>query len=539
MPGKDLFDEVDEIMLPDEALDLEGLTSTPQTELEEKRQPTTAAIERNEYDQAKFQEMAGNVERLQYAIERNKGKYPLAEAVAADAFHSLRLPYPQQQEVSEEYEKAAAAVKAMLESKDYPPLHEMCKYDSLLSADAAAGITDMLIDAILREEEKQKAQEAAQGQPARKRGQGQGPAMGIGGAGDTDGNGQPQPGQGDAQAQIEARKEAFEQAMHRAVGKGMQRIKRQIEQESEALSYFGGGPNEVSGQGWNLGGGEYGRTGSPQKRLELLKKIINNPFLRAVLQNLGRHEHIARDAQLRKIDKPVDELAGITYGRDIQRLTPMSLAMLAIPEYQILFMKNYAVGRLQMHQLRGHERVNRGPVVVAIDTSSSMRNEKIEWAMTVYMTLMSVAREQQRDIYLINFSDTHYDRNLGKHVGSLKIDEFKKGIGDPEQVLDALTFGWWGGTAYQFWMEKAIELVNGSEYDKADLLLLTDGSAHVKPETEEALNNLRRTRGFRVNTVLFKPSWGDRKRVEEFSDDVFQLIDFKQDAQVLEKLYSI
>jgi uncharacterized protein with von Willebrand factor type A (vWA) domain len=558
-------DELEAVYLSDEALDLDSQL-TPSEAVPERPPPTTALITRNAYDEAKFVEMQEQTERLYGAIYRNKDRYALTEAVAADSFHALRLPFPQQQEVSAEYQKAATAIKAMLESPDYYQLHQLTQYDALLSADAAAGVTEMLVEAILKEEEQQRKQAEEEERQARQerrqqRQKGQGmpgagqPGAGEGakGAGSMPGGpgtqqqasgahqsgqqtGQPSP----AEQSALARAEQFEQAMHRAVRRGLKRVLRSIEGEAEALGFFSG-DSELGSQSYALDAAQqYGRTGDIKKRMALAKQLMNNVFLRAIFQNLGRHERIARNAQMRKIDKPVDELAGVTYGRDLARLTPASLAMLAIPEYQVLFMKDYAVGRLQQFQLCGKERVNRGPVIVAIDTSGSMKGQKLEWAMTVLLTLIGVARRQERDLVCLNFSSTVYSPEAGGEIAALREDVFKQGQSDPDALLDCVTFAWNGGTLYQPWMERMIELVNSSEYDKADGLLLTDGSAAIDPQVQEQLNQVRKARGFKVVTTLFgNTTWADRQRVEAFSDEVFHLIDFQRDVEVLEHLYSI
>ena len=57
----------------------------------------------------------------------------------------------------------------------------------------------------------------------------------------------------------------------------------------------------------------------------------------------------------------------------------------------------------------------------------------------------------------------------------LRVDLFPKGQATPAEVIACASFFFNGGTVFEPWMGKALELVDGSQFEKADVICVSDG----------------------------------------------------------------
>jgi uncharacterized protein with von Willebrand factor type A (vWA) domain len=100
-------------------------------------------------------------------------------------------------------------------------------------------------------------------------------------------------------------------------------------------------------------------------------------------------------------------------------------------------------------------------------------------------------------VYIIQFSD------------GVKSWEFKRGIADSlEYLTDSLTFFFDGGTRFEQWMGKAISLIETSAYNRADVIIISDGEAYVGDKMLGTWNQLKEERGLHCYGVLIGSSSG-------------------------------
>jgi uncharacterized protein with von Willebrand factor type A (vWA) domain len=86
-------------------------------------------------------------------------------------------------------------------------------------------------------------------------------------------------------------------------------------------------------------------------------------------------------------------------------------------------------------------------------------------------------------------------------------------------------------------MKKALELVDGSQFEKADVICVSDGISHVSPEAQAEWTRRREVLGMRVYSVLIASNQG-RELLDEISDEVFRIDDLRGDALALEVIFS-
>jgi uncharacterized protein with von Willebrand factor type A (vWA) domain len=86
-------------------------------------------------------------------------------------------------------------------------------------------------------------------------------------------------------------------------------------------------------------------------------------------------------------------------------------------------------------------------------------------------------------------------------------------------------------------MKKALELIDESRFEKADVICVSDGISDVSPEARAEWTRRRAERGMRAYGVLIGPNEGEAL-LDEISDAVFRLDDLRGDLPALEVIFS-
>jgi uncharacterized protein with von Willebrand factor type A (vWA) domain len=214
-------------------------------------------------------------------------------------------------------------------------------------------------------------------------------------------------------------------------------------------------------------------------------------------------------------------------------LLPGEIALLADAHLEDLFYLRYTERGLTQYDLIGHEPEGQGPIIIAIDESGSMTTDYggmtgEVWSKAVMLALLSIARLQKRDLVVIHFSGPN----------DLRVDLFPKGAATPAEVIACASFFFNGGTVFEPWMKKALELVDESRFEKADVICVSDGISDVSPEAEAEWTKRRAERGMRAYGVLIGSKQGEAL-LGEISDAIFRLDNLRSDLPALEVIFSV
>jgi uncharacterized protein with von Willebrand factor type A (vWA) domain len=87
-------------------------------------------------------------------------------------------------------------------------------------------------------------------------------------------------------------------------------------------------------------------------------------------------------------------------------------------------------------------------------------------------------------------------------------------------------------------MEKALELVDGSQFEKVVVICVSDGISDVSPEAQAEWTRRRAERSMRAYSVLIGSNQGE-VLLDEISDAVFCLDDLRGDLPTLEVIFSV
>lgn len=222
-----------------------------------------------------------------------------------------------------------------------------------------------------------------------------------------------------------------------------------------------------------------------RKRKELESQFFQYPEMIEIVQMIGREKPYREDEKDDTISKyipllpsppnPALEIEEVTNGKDLQHLLPIETAILADHQTESLFYYKYATGQLQLfankpktesrmkiEQAKNKEpRLEKGPIIVSIDTSKSMKGRPHDLAVCLLMQLLKMARKQKRNCYLISFSVNAQCLDLSKPGSWTKLNSF----------LSNYTSG---GTDGNDMLKAGLKMLESDNYAMADVLIISD-----------------------------------------------------------------
>lgn len=329
------------------------------------------------------------------------------------------------------------------------------------------------------------------------------------------------------QQDLAADTERIEDATRRAGRQGLATAEADIDATTAAIATFGGG----YGTGAGAGPGE--RALTTREKIALAQRVGQSTRLKQIAAICGRFTRIALNVQASKVQHPPDEITSITTGRDLGRILPSAIALLTDPILEDQFFLHYAEGRLMQYDLVGNEPQGQGPILIALDSSGSMRDPcggitKEVWAKAVTLALLAIARRQGRDLAVLHFSG----------VGQLATYHFPKGQGDHTAVIACIDHFFGGGTVFEPWMTHALTLIDQATYDRADVICISDGLTHLDPQTCANWQQRRAQRGMRTYAVLIGTDQG-AEVLATLSDALLTLDNLTADIPVLETIFAV
>jgi uncharacterized protein with von Willebrand factor type A (vWA) domain len=280
-----------------------------------------------------------------------------------------------------------------------------------------------------------------------------------------------------------------------------QAAQNELDQAKRAANAFG--------LGW---GNELGQGGTMENLdgiVELSQHIQEQEGLQGLLDTLGWVEEMAENVK-EEVSSGQHYFTHYERGSlDLERLADQEYLFLGsdIEEIRLSFYARAIDGDVLLKHYEGEDELGKGPFVFVYDTSGSIRPYRTILA-AIILSLLKAAREENRRFVAIPFS------------GPDDFQVFDPGPDPtPEQLLELVRFGYWGGTEPYQPLEAALKIINTDEsMQKADVLFLTDGE--FAPPPEEFLRNLAKARKdigvSLVSLVLFSSN----QQCELFSDRV-------------------
>ncbi|WP_017223423.1 hypothetical protein [Moritella dasanensis] len=183
-------------------------------------------------------------------------------------------------------------------------------------------------------------------------------------------------------------------------------------------------------------------------------------------------------------DNVPDDMQGVTYSDEISRMLQTEAVNLTFPELEIIFYKRYLERHLLTYQYQGalqqYKKVTQyrditdadeqtgGPFIICVDSSTSMQGFPELTAKSICYALLQVAFQQDRQCYLMMFSNEVVTFPVTKSTSL-------------STMLTFLSSSFRGGTDLQPVIEKSLELMSSAQYKNADTLVISDFIAQKLP----------------------------------------------------------
>ena len=247
-------------------------------------------------------------------------------------------------------------------------------------------------------------------------------------------------------------------------------------QEQEAIDRYG--------KKWELHVKEHGLSDYKEhKRIE--KIVYSYPALVEIVRMMGREQpkrHDEMDETVRKYlpilpspPKPAVEIEEIATGQSLRHIVPVETAIMSDRQTEVLFYLKYASQKLQLFASKPKEesrmkldkqrqvkpRLEKGPIIVSLDTSGSMTGKPIQLAKCLLLQLLKMAKKQKRKCFLITFSVRARYLDLSKYGAWKQLDKF-------------LDNSFSGGTNGEEMLAAVLKMLLTSNFAMADVLIISD-----------------------------------------------------------------
>lgn len=306
--------------------------------------------------------------------------------------------------------------------------------------------------------------------------------QGQGGGGKAPGT--PQDGQGAGQAQgqgggLRASPERVRAAIRKAVGEARDAVER-AEQGLEGLGTACGWCHSTGAPTVAPGPADLAAVRDAHQRLH------SSRLLARIAELAGRLERLAVAKQRSEVKPGIGEVYGVDQGADLARLLPSELVALRHPRLRLVALAQLVERRALSYGMKGQEPQARGPIVVLLDESASMREaHKDVWSKAVCLALLSTATRQKRAWHLVAFN-TGIRREVAVPAGKAT----------PALIAEALDTRCAGGTSFDPPILRAVEVIRTAKSMKrADVVVITDGESDMDPPTVEAARKLTKEQG--------------------------------------------
>ncbi|MEZ0152393.1 MAG: VWA domain-containing protein [Candidatus Reddybacter sp.] len=269
------------------------------------------------------------------------------------------------------------------------------------------------------------------------------------------------------------------------------------------------------------------------------KKIIGNDKSASVRKSPQNHAPSREQGEgdrSNKTPRKILEMDGIERGDDINRMLPSEMALLCHPILKTLWHAKRAERLLLLYQHqgkrglgkkdegardkkgslseqghKGKSSLGRGPIIICLDTSGSMHGEPEHIAKAVILEALKIAHREQRPCHLFAFS--------GPQQSTFHQLDLRRG--GLIELLKFLQFSFHGGTDLPQALKLALEKQAEEGWQKADILLVSDGRFPLEKSTLKEIERYKKTRKLRVFGIL-TGNW-QHDGVQAFCNDTLRI----------------
>jgi uncharacterized protein with von Willebrand factor type A (vWA) domain len=304
--------------------------------------------------------------------------------------------------------------------------------------------------------------------------------------------------------------------------------------------------------GWDLSRGILKHVG--WAKVEQMHKLLKSlPQIAEIAKALGRAKSSDKDLGpeeriMAKVSRVREELYwveapdarthtdGIHKSDDIPRMLPMEGSLYLHPVFRKLWKAKFIERSLACYQIKGlaqrrklteewvdeeqvvRKKLERGPIIVCLDTSGSMSGVPETVAKAITLEAMRLAHAESRDCLLYAFS------GYGD-VEEMELDLSPYGI---EGLCAFLCMSFHGGTDVAGPIAAATRKLDGAKWKRADIIMVSDGAFDVPDETLHTLEEAKKKHGLRVHGLLVSSGNSGLSSMRSLCDPVHLFSDWSE-----------
>ena len=241
---------------------------------------------------------------------------------------------------------------------------------------------------------------------------------------------------------------------------------------------------------------------------ETIRKTVSDvykyPALKEILHIIGREKEKDMQEQDATITRYIpillshnpshEEIEGICSGNDLSLLLPTEISLLSEKRTESVFYQKYVSKQLLLfsnqplhiqkkktiNEAHKQPRLMEGPIIVCIDTSSSMSGKPEQIAKSLLFQILQTAKRKKRKCFLITYAVRCRTLEISKPQHWRKFREFMK---------KEFT----GGTDGEMMFASVFQALDTETYSMADILLISDFCfAYPRPQTEKNIREEQR-----------------------------------------------
>ncbi|WP_018213617.1 vWA domain-containing protein [Desulfitobacterium hafniense] len=474
-----------------------------------------SCLNTDNYDKRQFENLLAVAPKIQKTEAKGESVFPGYINFMGDQWSAL---YKGQPQINPEAGGKAALhrplIQKMMLSEDYQKLREQTTLDDFSAAIGTLSISETMIKYIeerkkndeqlkeMQNQQEQLQQQIRQNQQSIQKREQQGK--------------KPTPTQQEKSQKLADLLNGLQQQMGQRLANNIDMSQMLSQAAQDANSTKQGIEDLISGTQAGSGAAEMKKIPLRQQ-LELAEVLKKDRVVRKVAEWAGRFKAIARKKQKSKHVASV-EREGIIQGNDPELLLPTELAMLNNPSTKLDFYRRFTEKQTLQYAPQGKDSAGKGPIVLCLDQSGSMDDQK-EQAAGFALAIAMIARRQHRDFAYIPFAS-----KTGKTL------IFPKGKIPVEGIIEIATSFLDGGTNFEQPLREAIKIVENRErFKNADVIFVTDGSAHLNDEFLNNYHEKKKKLDFKCMGCVLGSSSGHE--VEKFTDEWFAVTDLIKAAE--------
>ena len=221
--------------------------------------------------------------------------------------------------------------------------------------------------------------------------------------------------------------------------------------------------------------------------------LRDNPTLRHIADMAGRLSRLGAVHKRSELRPGVGAITGVTLGGDLASVLPSELAGLRSPNrMQRLATMGALLGKKALqYEQHAREPLAKGPILLCLDESGSMKGEPEQWSKAIALTLLASAQQQGRAFWICGFTRMVTHETL-----------CQKGESTIAMVLEMARMRADGGTRFDPPLLRALDvLAHEPVMRHADLIFVTDGKPSVEPAATRAVLDAKARHGLHIYTI--------------------------------------